>query len=382
MKDNNYTMSQNPYESFINSHQNWDYVRANPTRTFSFLNLVIEEDNKTQFMQNEDLNFVGLPNLEREHDSMEERFNQYFIEKESQNLNVNLPAQRDYSFNNEYQIIQPNDSLNFSNFNIIPLSQGYFNNRNKDERKVNNTENNATQEYPTPKPEDEKTPEPIKPKMPPFKIEKIKKKEKKKGRPQKWLHKPNGNRSDNVKRTAKRTFINNLEEFVLKKFIKNKTRSGKLIQNLKKINNKRWIGVKNATNKKFFESKVKDLYYITNTRNKEYNAIWKKYHKVKDDFNKKTLDRIFAEKKETQVIEIMHKNVGEVYEIYLGTKKDKDGFYKGFETLEEEIKKKKSRKYSLESFYRYSYEIYEGNKRTKKLNNEDSEEESIKNFAE
>lgn len=391
MKNNYYSMNQNHLETYINNHQKLDYVQGNSMKSFSIPDFSTEEEYKDLCLQNDPIKIFDPSYQECEKDSLENFFGQYMYEEERENLYQNPPANPRRDYNDDFQINHQNESVNFQNLYQQAQSQGQANNLIANEIQEIDSEklNEVTQDYLTPtptpeEPEDEmnnETPKkPIKKNLPPFII----RKDKKKGRPPNWLGKPNGNRSDNMKRTVKKAFISNLEEFVLKKFIKSKTRSGKLIPNLKKINKERWSGVKNTTNYRFFELEVKDLYYITNTKNKKFNAIWKKY-KVDDDHNKKALDKIFLEKKEINVIEIMHKKVKEVYEIYLGIKTDKDGFYYGFNTLEDEMKKSKYQNDSLERkeiFYKLSYEIFEEAKIGKNLiMEEDSEEERTQNFV-
>lgn len=163
--------------------------------------------------------------------------------------------------------------------------------------------------------------------------------------------KHNKNSKDNLKRKIKGQFISSLYNFILSKFYRNKEKkTGKLIKFLKKINPKQRneISVKNC--EKFLNKTVKDVFSV---------EISEKLTTYNKDFNKKEIEKIIKTNKELEVIKLLGKNIKELLGIYLFTNEvEESDEYKGFDKLEDNIKRLKLNNESPEFIQKYKETAY------------------------
>lgn len=157
-----------------------------------------------------------------------------------------------------------------------------------------------------------------------FKIDKVPKKNMKKGRiPYRHNNYIEGihtrKAEDNIIRKIKRSFIDKVREFINKKYeIFSDNTKTKLI---KRISSKEILKFKNKENLAFFDKTLKELFSSDISTKYKTNL-----YPLND--NKIQIDKLYKEQKATEVINILNMTVREIYQIYSYNIKRK-----GFEEL-------------------------------------------------
>ena len=161
-----------------------------------------------------------------------------------------------------------------------------------------------------------------------FKIEKIrklgriKKESNKKGKHDKF-------KQDNIIRRFKVFIINNIFNYVNNSFNINNNHCDKpKIRVLKKISSNKTKSISKEDNLLWFNSKIKDIF----SQNLSTKIVTSDL-----DFNIKYIEKIFEEKKEKKVIDILLKTVKDMWIVYIND--DKNNEFIGFDTLKQDIKK-------------------------------------------
>lgn len=196
---------------------------------------------------------------------------------------------------------------------------------------------------------------PIKSKEKFFIIKKVKKP--KKGRKEKFSGlkgKHNKFSNDNMIIKFKTHFMRSLYNFINSKFLINKRlKKTKILWIIKKIEKNQVKQFSKKNLRQWLNKTIKDILY---------QNLSCKIKNDSQDYNKSLIDKIYEEKKETDVINILNTKVKDMINIYLNDKNKNEiihsGFYKGLKTYEDTIKELKENGENEEFFEKYKKIVY------------------------
>ena len=145
------------------------------------------------------------------------------------------------------------------------------------------------------------------------------------------IGKHNKYRRDNIIRRFKVSLMNNIYECVNKSFIiNNNSNNNKNLNMLKRISSYNIKLMSKKDNIIWLNSSVKYIFF---------QKISSKISSFNSYYNKIIINKIFVEKKEQKVIDILNKTVREMWGIYIN---DNDESYTGFTKLKDDIIKLKN----------------------------------------